>query len=364
VVVDAMSAAIEHLGAHSIWRQNDGLEQAIESTQLVDGTKIAYARAGDGPPLVYVAGWLTHLELSWAMPPERRYFELLAQGRTLVRYDKPGCGLSGACESPPSMDLELEALTAVVDEVDATQVDLLGASLGAAVAARWAATHPQGVSKLVLYGGWVRGCELSNPAVQQHVVGLVRTHWGFGSDVLAEIFVPEAPDPVKNAFARYQREASPPELAAAMLELSYRVDLTEVLGRIEAPTLVVHRERDRAAPLAQGRLLAEGIPGAQLQVLPGRSHLPYIGDADAVVDVIRRFLGLRRIRGRAAPALTSRQREVAELVAEGLSNREIALRLSINERSAEGHVERIRSRLDFRSRAQIAAWFVATQGST
>jgi pimeloyl-ACP methyl ester carboxylesterase/DNA-binding CsgD family transcriptional regulator len=337
------------------------LEQTLGSTQLDDGTEVTYAQSGDGPPLVYVAGWLTHLELSWAMPPERRYFEMLARGRTLVRYDKPGCGLSGACERPASMELELEALSAVVEAVGSTRVDLLGASLGAAVAATWAAMYPQRVSRLVLYGGWVRGCDLSDPAVQQHIFGLVLTHWGLGSDVLGDIFAPDAPDSVRVAFARYQREASPPELAAAMLALSYQVDLTEVLGRIEAPTLVMHREWDRAAPLAQGRLLAESIPGAQLQVFPGRSHLPYIGDPDAITDATRRFLGLRPLRGRAVPVLTGRQREVAALVAQGLSNREIAARLGINERSAEGHVERIRIRLGFRSRAQIAAWFVATR---
>jgi pimeloyl-ACP methyl ester carboxylesterase len=337
------------------------LEQKIDSVQLSDGARVAYALAGDGPPLVYVAGWLTHLELSWAMPPERRYFELLARGRTLVRYDKPGCGLSGPCERPPSMDLELEALGAVVDQVGGGRVDLLGASYGAPVAATWAAMHPQEVSRLVLYGGWVRGRDLGDPAVQEHVVGLVRTHWGLGSDVLADIFAPEAPAPVKAAFARYQREASPPELAAKMLALSYQVDVSDVLGRIRAPTLVIHRDRDRAAPLAQGRLLAEGIQGAQWQVLPGRAHLPYIGDPDGVAGTVRRFLGLPALRGHAAPALTGRQHEVAALVAEGLSNRDIAARLGINERSAEGHLERIRTRLGFRSRAQVAAWFVATQ---
>jgi len=202
------------------------------------------------------------------MPPERRYFELLARGRTLVRYDKPGCGLSGPCTRVPSMDLELEALRAVVETAGATPVDVLGVSFGAAVAATWAAMHPAKVSRLVLYGGWVRGCDLSDPAVQRHVIGLVRTHWGLGSDVLGDIFAPDASDSVKGAFVRYQREAASPELAAAMLALSYQVDLTDVLGRIEAPTLVVHRERDRAAPLAQGRALAAGIRGARLQVPP------------------------------------------------------------------------------------------------
>jgi pimeloyl-ACP methyl ester carboxylesterase/DNA-binding CsgD family transcriptional regulator len=337
------------------------LEQTIDFVELSDGTTVAYGRAGTGPPLVYVAGWLTHLELSWAMPPERRYFEWLAHGRRLVRYDKPGCGLSGPCERPPSMELELEALTAVVDALGADQVDLLGASYGATVAASWAAGHQKRVSRLLLYGGWVSGRELADPAVQEHVIGLVRTHWGLGSDVLSDIFAPDAPGPVKAAFVRYQREASSSELASQMLALSYRVDVTDVLPHIEAPTLVIHRDKDRAAPLAQGRLLAEGIRGAHLQVLPGRSHLPYIGDPDGVAAAIRRFLGLPALRGRAAPSLTGRQRQVAALVADGLSNRDIASTLGINERSAEGHVERIRIRLGFRSRAQIAAWFVATQ---
>jgi DNA-binding CsgD family transcriptional regulator len=129
---------------------------------------------------------------------------------------------------------------------------------------------------------------------------------------------------------------------------------------ITARTLVLHRERDRAAPLEQGRALAEGIAAARLEVLPGRSHLPYVGDADALIKSIRRFLGLPALRRRASPALTPRQREVAALVADGLTNRQIADRLVITERSAESHVERIRERLGFRSRAQIAAWFVAT----
>ena len=333
----------------------------IDSVGLDDGCSVAFARVGDGPPLVYVAGWLTHLELSWAMPPERRYYEMLAHGRALVRYDRPGCGLSGPCAQPPSMDLELDALSAVVHAIGAERVDLVGASLGAVVAAAWAAAHPDRVARLVLYGGWVRGRDLADAAVRQHVVSLVRAHWGLGSDVLADIFAPDAPASLQTAFARYQRESSSPELAAEMLALSYEVDVTDALELIRVPTLVLHRDRDRAAPVAQGRLLAERIPGAQLQVLPGRAHLPYIGDPDGVAGAIRRFLGLPALRGRAAPALTGRQREVAALVADGLSNRDIAARLGINERSAEGHVERIRIRLGFRSRAQVAAWFVATQ---
>ena len=120
---------------------------------------------------------------------------------------------------------------------------------------------------------------------------------------------------------------------------------------------MVHRTHDRAAPAAQAQALADGISGAELVLLPGRSHLPYAGDWDELVRVIRRFLGLPR--RRRTRALTARQREVAALVSQGCTNREIATRLGIDERSAEGHVERIRLRLGFRSRAQIAAWYAA-----
>ena len=126
-----------------------------------------------------------------------------------------------------------------------------------------------------------------------------------------------------------------------------------------SPTLVLHRRGDRAAPAEQSRVLAGAIPDAVLVELEGRSHLPAMGDAEAVVDQVRRFLGLPRLRRAVPTSLTPRQAEVAALVAVGLTNRELAERLGISERSAESHVERIRDRLGFRSRSQIAAWVVA-----
>jgi pimeloyl-ACP methyl ester carboxylesterase len=132
------------------------VEQRIATTRLRGGTEIAYALSGQGPFLVCAPGWLTHLELSWAMPPERGFYEALARGRTLLRYDLPGCGLSGPAGERPSLALELQALEAVTRAAGADRFDLIGVSLGAAVAATWAATRPQTVAKLVLYGGWVR----------------------------------------------------------------------------------------------------------------------------------------------------------------------------------------------------------------
>jgi pimeloyl-ACP methyl ester carboxylesterase/DNA-binding CsgD family transcriptional regulator len=240
--------------------------------------------------------------------------------------------------------------------VESEPLDLVGVSLGAAVAVRWAAQHPNRVRRLVLYGGWVRGAELTSPAVREHVLGLVATEWGLGSDVLTDIFAPDADRETRRTFGRYQRESTSAGRARDMLATCYEADLTPVLPQVRAPTLVVHRDRDRAAPLSQGRALAEGIPGARLTVLPGRSHLPFVGDADALSRAIRAFLGLRPSRRPAAPTLTPRQREVAALIAEGLTNREIAARLVLTERSVESHVDRIRIRLGVRSRTQVAVW--------
>jgi pimeloyl-ACP methyl ester carboxylesterase/DNA-binding CsgD family transcriptional regulator len=322
---------------------------------------VAHATTGSGPPLVLVPGWLSHLELGWELPVERRFHQALSTGRTLVRYDRPGCGLSAAYDGPRTLDLELATLAQVVDDLGLGRFDLLGTSLGAPVAAQWAAEHPETVARLVLYGGWAVGAALGDADSREHVLGLVRTHWGLGSDLLTEVFGPDADQATRRAVAGYQRAASSAGTAAALLELAYTLDVRDALPRITAPTLVLHRRGDRAAPVAQGRALAAAIPGAQLVELEGRSHLPAIGDADAVVAAIRTFLGLPRLRSEQGTGLTPRQQEVAALVAEGLTNRAIAERLHVTERTAESHVERIRLRLGLRSRAQLAAWAAARE---
>ena len=126
----------------------------------------------------------------------------------------------------------------------------------------------------MLYGGWAHGQELSSPAVQDHLLGLVESHWGLGSDVLTDLFAADADIAMRGMFARYQRAASSAAMARALLAVSYELDVRDLLAKVRAPTLVVHRAHDRAAPLAQAEALADGITGSELVVLPGRSHLP------------------------------------------------------------------------------------------
>lgn len=340
------------------------MQQRLGSARLADGTDVRFAVAGSGPVAIYVPGWVSHLELGWALPAERDFYEGLAAGRTLVRYDRPGCGLSDPTDRTDLVELELEVLDAVARAVGAGRFDLIGASFGAPLAVRWAARCPESVSRLVLYGGWVDGEVVAAPAVREHVLGLVEQHWGFASDVLTEIFAPDADAGFRAVFSRYQRESASAATARQLLATCYSVNVADDLPRITAATTVIHREDDRAVPLAEGARLAAGIAGAQLIVLPGRTHVPFVGDARSVLDAMRRGLGLPRLERAARPAITARQLEVAALVARGWSNRQIADELVITERSAESHVERIRTRLGFRSRAQLAAWYVATHPPT
>ena len=337
------------------------VEQQLGVTTLADGTGIRFAVSGRGPVAIYVPGWVSHLELGWAVPAERQFYEELGDGRTLVRYDRPGCGLSEPTTRTDVVELELEVLAAVAAAVGAERFDLVGASFGAPLAVRWAARHPESVTRLVLYGGWVDGDGVAAPDVREHVLGLVAQHWGFASDVLTEIFAPDADAGFRAMFSRYQRDSAPSAWAHHLLAACYAIDVADDLGRITAPTSVIHRRDDRAVPLAEGERLAAGIEGATLTVLPGRTHIPFAGDAHSLVSAIRGGLGLPSLdRESPRPLLTPRQLEVAGLVAQGWSNRQIAEGLVITESSAESHVERIRARLGFRSRAQIAAWYVAS----
>ena len=258
---------------------NGEVQQRLGRVVMADGTGVSFASVGAGRPLVYVMGWLTHLELSWELPAERAFYEALAQGCRLVRYDRAGCGLSAATARPPSLAFELEQLAAVVAtaRVGTVRSDghVDGGVGGGGVGGGASRTR---VRRLVLYGGWARGADLSPPTVRNHVLGLIESHWGLGSDVLTDIFAPDADRSTRAEFARYQRACSSAATARALLALSYELDVSDLLAEVRTPTLVVHRADDRAAPVAQAEALADGVSGAELVVLPGRSHLPYAGD--------------------------------------------------------------------------------------
>jgi len=279
--------------------------------------------------------------------------ERLAGRFTVIRYDKPGCGLSDRDGIDLSFDGQVAAALAVADAVGARRFSLFGASQGGQLAAAIAAKCPERVDALVLYGTCANGADLAPPQVRDSIVALTRAHWGLGSKMLAGIFVPDPTAEDVETFTRLQRAAASAAVGSRLLEVYYETDIRALLPTIKARTAVLHREGDSATPFELGREVATLIPGATLIPLPGSGHLFYQGEWEPVLAAV---LGFLREPAGAQPRLTGRELEVARLVADGLTNHSIAVRLSIAPRTAEAHVENIRRKLEVRSRAQIAAW--------
>ena len=317
---------------------------------------MAYSTSGAGPALLCDSGWITDLRGQLELFSFASFMAGLAERFTVIRYDKPGCGLSDRDGVDMSFDGQVAAALAVADAVGADRFHLFGASQGGQLAAVIAARHPDRVEALVLYGTCASGSDLAPAEVRKSVVALVRAHWGLGLKALAGAFVTDPTPEDVEAFARFQRASVSAAVAAELLEVYYDTDIRALLPAIGARTAVLHREGDKGTRFELGREVAALIPGATLIPLPGSSHLFYYGDWLAVLDAVLGFLcedtGL-------GPRLTDRELEVAGLVADGLTSQAIARRLSVAPRTAEAHVENIRRKLQVHSRAQIAAWVTA-----
>lgn len=329
----------------------------------VPGGRVACATVGNGPPLVIAPWWVSHIELDWERPDFRAFLEALARDRMVLRYDPLGTGLSDRTDpGHGGLDAELVTLEAVLDGIDVQRAALLGISSGACLAAALGARSPERVEALVLLGGYTSGARITTPEVRDSILAAVRAHWGLGSRLLADIFLPEATAEELEAFARFQREAASAEAAAEHLGFVYSVDVREDLPRVQAPTLVLHRRDDRAINYDLGRELAAAVPDARLHTLAGSQHLPWRGDAAAVVAAVGEFLN-----GRPAPppgrrpaddgpaVLTERELEVLRLVARGMSDGEIAERLVVSPHTVHRHVANVRAKLREPSRAAAVA---------
>ena len=320
------------------------------------GKLIAYTVHGTGRPLVCDTGFVSHLDIQWDYAPYRRFFEALARKHRVIRFDLPGIGLGDPTGNVVEFDDDVAVLEDLIDGLGLDVVDLFGASQAAAVMVAYAARRPERVGKLVLYGGYANGAELSEPELQASLLQLIRAHWGLASSTLADVFIAGGDDEARRVFAASTRAAATPEAAVRRMDECFRTDVRALLGKVAAPTLVLHRRDDRNVRVDLGRDLAAGINGAKFVELEGRSHVWYVGDMESVLNPILAFFGDRhRLR---SSGLSVRERSVAELVAAGRTNAQIARQLGIAERTAEAHVEHIRDKLGFTSRAQIAAWAV------
>jgi pimeloyl-ACP methyl ester carboxylesterase/DNA-binding CsgD family transcriptional regulator len=349
------------------WQYDSGVDQQAIRFTSANGRRIAYATSGEGPPLVLGGWWMSHLELDWREPHLRAFVQALGKYRTVVRYDRPGTGLSADGEDPPTTLAEEAAnMAAVVDAVGGEPVDAFAVSCGGPVAAAVAAEQPERIRNLVLFGAYANGADVAPPEVRDQLIGLVRKHWGLGSRVLSDVFLPTASGEDRDAFTAYQRESASAEVAAKSLEIVYAVDVRDRLEAVATPTVVVHRRGDRAIRFPLGRSLAASIPESTFIALEGLDHLPWRGAAREAADTLLRAIGIEEPElGELAgdppapePAetdLSARELEVLRLVALGLSDREIAEELVLSPHTVHRHVANIRTKLRLPSRAAAAA---------
>lgn len=274
--------ALPELPSESHAAPADMPEQQIRFCRSADGVQIAYSCMGNGPPLVKTGNWMTHLEKDLESPIWRHLWRDLAHDHTLVRYDARGNGLSDWEADEITFDAFVRDLEAVVDAVGLERFDLLGISQGCAVSIAYAVRHPERVNRLVLYGGyaigWARRSQSAKDREQAAaMLTLMRLGWGQQNPAFRQMFTSQfAPDATKEQadwFNDLQRVSCSPENAVRNLEASGDADVTDLLGKVKVPTLVMHAREEVRVPFENGRRMAAAIPGARFVALQSRNHL-------------------------------------------------------------------------------------------
>ena len=333
-----------------------------------DGVGLAYAIDGDGPPVVKASNWMTHLDYERQSPVWRHWVRELSRGRTLIRYDERGCGLSDReFEGTPTLDTFVGDLAAVVDAAGLERFTLLALSGGGATAIAYAVENPERVSRLVLYGTWARGRyrrdvgETERARLQGE---LIRVGWG-GTvpafrQVFSSMYIPSAGEEQKRWYDELQQASSSGETAARLWESRNRTDVSEMAPRVTQPALVLHARHDGAVPYEEGRRLASLLPNARFVTLESDNHI--LQEAEPAWGVflseVRAFLGVDE--GAGAPAsdvseLSRREQEVLTLVAAGMSNEQIGERLFLSTRTVERHLSNVYAKLRLSGKSARAA---------
>jgi pimeloyl-ACP methyl ester carboxylesterase/DNA-binding winged helix-turn-helix (wHTH) protein len=265
-----------------------GFEQEIGFATSDDGARIAYATSGAGPPLLRAPHWMTHLEWDWRSLVYRPWIEGLSQRFRYVRYDCRNWGLSDRGVAPATLPVAASDLAAVADAAGLRRFALLGISQGGAIAIRYAALHPERVSRLVLVGGFARGGLHRGAAsiTAQHLDAwsrLVEEGWAQDNAAFRQILTsqmyPGASADEMRSFNDMQRVSCTPHDAASIRRVIADYDATVHLRDVRCPTLVLHNPNDAMVPFEEGRLVASSIAGARLVPFESQNHVPLCGES-------------------------------------------------------------------------------------
>ncbi len=251
---------------------------------------------GNGPDLVFVMGWVSHLEYFWTYPRVARFFEQLAGFSRLILFDKRGTGLSDRVTTMPDLRQRMDDVRAVMVAARSSEAVIMGVSEGGPMSALFAATFPERTKGLVIYGGYARRMWAPDypwgvkPEVRQRFFRDIEHNWGGVVD-LQTIAPSELGDPsFCDWWATYLRMSASPGAALALAKMNSDIDIRDELSAIRSPVLVLHRSGDRDMNIDEGRYLARHIPGARFLELPGIDHLPFAGDQEPLLRACEEFV--------------------------------------------------------------------------
>jgi pimeloyl-ACP methyl ester carboxylesterase/DNA-binding CsgD family transcriptional regulator len=336
---------------------------------------IAWQSLGQGPDLVFVPGWLSHVEANWRFPEVASFLRVLAARCRLIVFDKRGTGLSDPMPRASTMEERMDDVRAVMDAAQSRRAVIFGASEGASLSILFGATYPERTAGLIIYGGFARRRRTPDypwapsDESRQRLFAEVERAWGGPMDISTLCSSRAGDARFAARFASYLRQSASPGAALALLRYNTEVDSVPAMAHVAAPALVLHRALDRDAKIAEGRFIAAKIAGARFVELPGADHWCFTGETAPLLDEALKFIGelpsISRRPARRMPrpprkppalaTLTARQRQILELLAQGHSNREIAGMLFRSEHTVHRHVANILDQLAVKSRAQAVS---------
>jgi pimeloyl-ACP methyl ester carboxylesterase len=258
---------------------------------------IAYQVLGGGPfDLVYVPGWVTHIEYGWEEPTLARFYRRLASFSRLILFDKRGTGLSDQTTGLPTLEQRMDDVRAVMEAVGSERAVIFGMSEGGSMAMLFAATYPEHTHALVTFGVFASRVWSPDypwaptPVERQKFYDAIEREWGgpIGVEDLAPGVAGD--ERFRRWWAAYQRRSASPRAALALARMNTLIDVRRVLPAIRVPALVMHRTGDRDSNVEEGRYIAAHIPGAKFVEMPGEDHLLFVGDQDAVLREVEKFL--------------------------------------------------------------------------
>ena len=269
------------------------MQQPVTRYAKCGDVHIAYQTFGEGSVnLVVAPPFVSNIENYWDEPDFARWLHRFGSYARCVMFDKRGTGMSDRVAELPGLDVRMEDLTAVMDAVGLERSAVMGVSEGGPLAALFAATYPERCDALVLYGSFARFASwLPTEEALAQFLDYIEQAWGTGGSL--PFFAPtRGNDPAfQHWWGRFERLGASPAAATALMRMNSQIDISELVPTIRVPTLVIHRTDDVTINVNGGRFLAEHIPGARYLELPGKDHIPFVGDnAGEIADAIQEFL--------------------------------------------------------------------------